>query len=727
MGDFFKKIKDKKFTLKKFLPKRKKALSEKTDKIMAVYSSNKRFTLGMKLSLIIGLVIVIFLGAKLIYDAYFLYNVEFATKKQNLMFETQNISREVESSLKTLKTSADNLSNTVSTLVQMGGSSGFEHKAIAKVMYYNVEASPGIHGAGIYFKDIRPPSGDQLPVKSAKYAYYYNNSRKKHFALSEEEIIPYEKTVEDGKSSLWEPKDNVSRNLNMITSPIKIGSAVKGTVSMDMDALNLQGLVTIKDRVKDGNIKLIISDTGNILAHSEDAGMIEKDMSKVGLSKDLLKKIAKGKAFSQRNGGNLVTVAPVNVDGVKEKFSVISIDSISSLTRSASKSMYTGMVLNLAIVVLLIAVVVAVSKKSITGPLKLLVAVYDKIAKYDLDFTSERAEFNKMMFRQDEIGDLIKASNIAIINIKEMVRLMQEASQTVSASSQTLTAQAQTAADISGDISAAVLNIADSATGQARDTDAAAENTKKIANTISSFMEITRKLSISMDSINQEKDDGQKMIDSLVETNKENQKTSFEVMNIVEDTNESATKIAKASGMIRKISGQTNLLALNASIEAARAGDAGRGFAVVAKEIVKLADQTAEFADDIIKSINDLTEKSSNAVSLMEISDNIAMDQTMKVNQTGDKFVKISQELKNGMQIVREVADGAVMIGDRSEEMKDLVQNLSDSAQNNAATTEEVSASIEKQSQSISELSDLSSQLALVVDKLQSEISKFRM
>ncbi|MDM7456918.1 MAG: methyl-accepting chemotaxis protein, partial [Tepidimonas sp.] len=82
-----------------------------------------------------------------------------------------------------------------------------------------------------------------------------------------------------------------------------------------------------------------------------------------------------------------------------------------------------------------------------------------------------------------------------------------------------------------------------------------------------------------------------------------------QVVQTMNDINESSQRIANIIGVIDGIAFQTNILALNAAVEAARAGEAGRGFAVVASEVRNLASRSAEAAREIKALISDSVTK----------------------------------------------------------------------------------------------------------------------
>jgi methyl-accepting chemotaxis protein len=119
-----------------------------------------------------------------------------------------------------------------------------------------------------------------------------------------------------------------------------------------------------------------------------------------------------------------------------------------------------------------------------------------------------------------------------------------------------------------------------------------------------------------------------------------------DTIDAMKNISESANRISKAVEIITDITDQTNLLALNAAIEAARAGEHGKGFAVVANEVRKLAERSADSANDITKTIKESLIEVQNGVHLAENSG----ESVKKILEDTSKIARELQSISMGTQ-----------------------------------------------------------------------------
>lgn len=214
-------------------------------------------------------------------------------------------------------------------------------------------------------------------------------------------------------------------------------------------------------------------------------------------------------------------------------------------------------------------------------------------------------------------------------------------------------------------------------------------------------------------------------IENLSNIIEESNNAAKEIRNVILRTNESSNKIGQASNVISSIAEQTNLLALNAAIEAARAGETGRGFAVVAEEIRKLAEESQTSTGDINEIVSELKSNAENAVRTIEIVGNIVNEQTKSVVSSKDKYILISEAMKDTEKSVEQLNISGEKMGNMKNRILDTLENLSAIAEENSAATQQVTAAIEEQTASIEEIANANEGLTNLAQDLQLVIKKF--
>ncbi|MDP4097642.1 methyl-accepting chemotaxis protein [Paenibacillus sp. P96] len=370
--------------------------------------------------------------------------------------------------------------------------------------------------------------------------------------------------------------------------------------------------------------------------------------------------------------------------------------------------------------ILVIGVLATLLIHSLLRPLKRLQRNTEQISEGDLTLQVATAG-------NDEIGELSRHFQQMVDNLRSMISQVQEMTENLSSSSQQLAAGAEQTTSAIEHVTIAMQEVAVGTEKQLvtiREGDQRMQEMSAEVDHISASMQQMSDIAAASITL---ADSGSEAIGEAVVKMDSIQTTVSELDSVIEDLNTRSSHIGSIVGTISEIAKQTNLLSLNASIEAARAGEHGRGFSVVATEVRKLAELSAQSAQQITDLIHDIQNGVATATARMDAAKARVGEGITAVDISGRSFSRIRRSIGKSAQQIDSIAVAAAELARNSANVVDAMEEVGRLSQETAGNSETVSAAAQQQLASMEEIGSSAADLTRMAEQLQLLVARFKL
>ena len=541
---------------------------------------------------------------------------------------------------------------------------------------------------------------------------------------------PYFKTAMQGTANVGDVIVSKATGNEVIVAAAPIYDAsrtrVVGVVSLGQDRAPILDL-TSQIKIHDTGYVYVVDSAGLYLQHPVADNILAVNITQIQGMESVAQAIA-----AKRDG-----VVSYTLDGVKKLAAVhaVPITGWFVVATVPEAELYESAqaTRNVIIVIGLVAIAVGalifvLFARSVTRPMRRLVAAADHIAAGDLqvEVPDDR--------RGDEVGSLARSFNAMLASLRQKTRIAEKISggdlsvgDVAVSENDALGSAFSTMVDVlrrqSHDIREGVSVLASAGseimasvsqlTSSVAQTSTAVSETTTTAEEVKHTTDVSAQKAQHVSELGQRSlqisQEGQQSIEDTIRGMERIREQVQAISDMVVRLSEQSQAIGAIIGTVNDLAEQSNLLAVNAAIEAAKAGEQGRGFGVVAQEIRSLASQSKQATAEVRTILFDVQKAISSAVMVTEQGGKAVEEGVALSRQAGQAMDVLSES-------VAEATDAAVQIAASSHQQLMGMDQVVSAMENIREAAVQMSAGAQQTERTVLDLQSVSRRLQEIAE-----------